>query len=148
MKLSQQYLQAEHWEFVSQYFVSEKGHSNSFFAHPENLLLSGLLSKFSSERVKEQSLKKILEARAFQRMSRAKKVRKFIPPYIKKINFDTNNIFDLLKWDKFEKNEITPPPLLQDLTDNELKSENLEKIIKEKIPGLFCLLCHSQHNER
>ena len=85
-------LSEEHWEYVSPYFVSEKGHSNSFFAHHENTMLCGLLSKFSSDYVKEQSLKKILEARALQRTTNSTKVRKFIPPYVKQVNFDANNI--------------------------------------------------------
>ena len=56
-----------------------------------------------SEEIKEQSLKKILEARVHQRQSRDKRIRKFIPPYVKQIDFDATNIIDLLKWNEYGK---------------------------------------------
>ena len=119
----------------------------SYFAHPENILLCGFLSPLSSDYVREQSLNKILEARKKQKQSKAKNVRRFIPPFLDKYNFDAENLFDFLRWDKFKRNQnVTPPPLLSKYTDDELK-EMLKAKTKcpEDIEGI---LCHSQHNER
>ena len=94
----------------------------SYFAHPENILLCGFLSPWSSDYVREQSLNKILEARKKQKQSKAKNVRRFIPPYLDRFNFDAENLFDFLRWDKFKRNQnVTPPPLLSKYTDDELK---------------------------
>ena len=99
-----------------------------YFAHPENLLLCGLLSPFSSDAVREKSLEKILEARKKQKGSKAKNVRKFIPPSLDKFNFDADNIFDLLKWERFKRNHnVTPPPLLSKHTDDELRVQSQDE---------------------
>ena len=118
----------------------------SYFAHPENLLMCGLLSPFSSDHVRQQSLEKILEARKKQKASKAKNVRKYIPPALSKYNFDADNIIDLLHWSKFIRNHnVTPPPLLSKHTDAELRQILETKKCPEEIEGI---LCHSQHNER
>ena len=118
-----------------------------YFAHPENLLLCGFLSPFSTDYVREQSLKKILEARKKQRASKAKKIRRFFPPSLDKYDFDANNIFDFLRWDMFKRNYVvTPPPLLSKYSDDELKAMlKAGSKCPEDIEGI---LCHSQHNER
>ena len=113
-----------------------------YFAHPENLLLCGLLSPFSSDYVKKKSLEKILEARKKQKKSKTKYPRKYFAPSLDKFDFEANNIFDLLKWIKFKK-PITPPPLLQNKTDNELK-----EMLHTRCTDFDGYLCHSQHNER
>lgn len=116
-----------------------------YFAHPENLLLCGFLSPFSTDYVREQSLKKILEARKKQRASKAKKVRRFFPPSLDKYDFEAANIFDFLRWDMFKRNYVvTPPPLLSKYTDDELK----EMLKTKTCPEIEGILCHSQHNER
>ena len=113
-----------------------------YFAHPENLLMCGLLSPFSTDYVRQKCLEKILEARKKQKRYKTKNVRKFFPPSLDKFNFDANNIFDLLKWNNFKK-PVTPPPLLKNKTDNELK-----EMLLRKCTDFDEMLCHSQHNER
>ena len=61
-------------------FVSFHTSLIRYFAHPENLLLCGLLSPFSSDYVKQKSLDKILEGRKKQKKCKAKYPRKYFPP--------------------------------------------------------------------
>ena len=143
LKMARNCLSNELFDFVSYYFWF-----NSYFAHPESIMLCGLLSKFSSPQVKEKSKQLILKSRATKRRSRARKVRRFKRPTEKQFNKNANNdILELIHWPEYRNCEITPPPYLDDLIDAEIKKD-VEKNLKEKIPSIYCVLCHSQHNER
>lgn len=104
-------LSEELWEKIAVYFVL-----NSYFAHPENLLLSCLLSSKSSDFDKERALVKIKEFRQVQRKSKAKRPRKFIPPDFNELNFSAETLFDLINWDTIAKSKKTPPPIMQNVT--------------------------------
>ena len=54
-------------------------------------------------------------------------------------NVDADNFLDLLDWDNVSHKVLTPPPILKNFSNEELKS-----IRKEDIPKI---LCHSQRNE-
>merc|ERR1712018_31793 len=100
--------------------------------------------------VKERSLSLILEFRAAERKSKSTKVRKFIPPEPHELNFDAQNLFELVNWEAIDKKKKTPPPILKDLSDEELKqmvskTTFLQDMVKDKIPKF---LCHSQDCER
>ena len=96
--------------------------NNSYFAHHENILLAAL----ADERVglREVGIKLILQAR--NRLSQQEKfVRQFIPP--KKLNLDAKkNYFELV--DLPNMTDLTPPPLLSDLSDMELLDKGKEEL--------------------
>ena len=142
LKMAKQCSTADHWEIIFGVFVW-----NSWWAHPENVMLCGMLSQFSTPKIKVRSRGKFLKARKTTRKSRAKKVRRFKHPKINQLNEESVDVLDLIDWTKFRNCEITDSPLLQDLIDEDC-NEDLEKNIKEKIPGVFCILCHNQHCER
>ena len=124
-------LSPAHFKICLKYFLI-----NSYFAHPENLLLCALLSPLSSANEKDRALELILQIRS---MERSNEVRKFFPIAENEVNCDSDNIIDLINWNEIDKYKMTPPPLLEKYSDEDLKSG---KIQLEK------LLCHSQHNER
>lgn len=128
-------LSEEDWNLIAEYFLV-----NSYMAHPENLLFSALMCPLSSQEVRERALALILEFRTVKKRSKSKKIRKFVKLNSSEVNFEANNLLDLIKWDKIAKSKKTAPPILQRLSDDELKglvsSQNSDKIPK--------LLCHSQ----
>ena len=85
----------------------------------------------------------ILDARARQRERDSDEVRLFTYPKEKWINFDASYIMDLLYWDKLPEKYITPPPILEDYTDDQL----IESVESNKLLDMPKLLGHSQRNE-
>ena len=136
MKRAKSCLDQGDWEHVKNYFIV-----NSFPAHPETVLFCAFVSSNSSDEEKYMALQKILEAR--RRHVNPDSVRKFIYPKEHEINWEAQSIMDILHWHKLKSDYITPPPLLQDFTDDELTEAYLSK---QKL-DLPKLLCHSQHNE-
>ena len=92
LKWSKECLTEELWELISDCFSHK-----SYFAHPENLLYCILMSSSSSDIDKETALNLILEFRDVQKKSRAKTVRKFIPPTGLEMNFEAENLIILKK---------------------------------------------------
>ena len=120
----------EHFNYVFKYFQN-----NCYFAHPENLLLCALLSSMSSDLDKQRAIALIAEFRNNQQRDT---VRKFVKPLPHEINYNSDNIIDLINWDTISEDKKTPPPILRKFTIEEL--ENGIDLPK--------LLCHSQHCER
>ena len=139
----------QHWEFLEDHFVR-----NSYFFQPENLLYCGLLSKFSTDEIRDKCEAKILKGRIARKKKKSKKVRKLKKPKKDEINFGADNLFDVLNWDKQSlKLKIRDPPLMDLLSPNEIKLIVQSLKSKNEIPPeilckIYKLLCHSQHCER
>ena len=78
-----------------------------------------------------------MEARRFQS---GRNLRKFIIPERGQVDLNANNIMDFIRWDTLSPENISPPPILQNYSDEELTNLSIEDI-----PNLKC---HSQENER
>ena len=68
-----------------------------------------------------------IEARQRQREDPPQDVRKFIQPKKDWINFEAWEILDLLHWNRLPEDYVTPPPILNNFTDEELIVSYLEK---------------------
>ena len=146
LRLSKQCLSRKYWEYIQAEFAP----INSYWAHPECLLFSGLVSPLSTAEEKQRSCDLILQFRAVQRKSKSKRVRKFTKPQAHQLNFEARTLVDLPIWNEIAKSQKNPPPVLQHLSDEELQhlaSQNtvFKTLAREKIPNLKC---HSQDNER
>lgn len=86
---------------------------NSYFAHPENVLIAMLFDK--DKNVRKLTAERILAVRKSQKQKK-NGIKRFIKP---KINFETVNYFDLIDWTKCI---ITEPPLTSKFTDVDLES--------------------------
>lgn len=107
---------------------------NSFFAHPENLLLAMI---FDNRRpIRELGLRRIIEARRVKSNS----VRVFKLP---KLNFQAADYIDIIIW---AESQITPPPILDNVSDKVLK----EMVEKERLNDIAipAFPCHTQAVER
>ena len=82
---------------------------NSFFSHPENLLLA----MFTNERsdIRKFALRRILISR---KQKRTRPVRSFCTPVI---NFEATSYIDMIDW---QKTPITEPPIVMDINNNTL----------------------------
>lgn len=85
---------------------------NGFFAHPEHLLLA--MIQDDKKYVRELGLRRILKARQID--ARRKTVRTFTPP---KINFNAQEYSEMINWMDCE---LSSPPLLAEISDDEIKS--------------------------
>ena len=114
-------------------------HINSYFAHPENLLVCGLLCPISTNEIKEKCLKMLLKIRHTVR-PQTDTIRQFFTLLPNETNPDADNIFDFINWDEPSlQNKLTFPPLLMKYSDDDLRNGLID---------LSDLLCHSQHVER
>lgn len=110
---------------------------NAYFAHCENILLGMIFDK--RQFVRELAFRRIKKAR-----SAATSARKF---HISPLNFTANDYIDLITWHEVQ---VTEPPLLSNLTEEELAElvlnpkaeENELAAIIRKLP------CHIQATER
>lgn len=103
---------------------------NAFFAHPENLLLSISMMADERQAFRDLALQRILEAR----MEVGTKIRTFsVPP----INFRAEEYVDLICW---ETVRVTPPPLLDDYSDDELKAAAAARPLP--LPPLLTPTCY------
>ena len=106
---------------------------NSYFAHPENLLLAMITDP--QPQIRELAARRILKARSVT----SKKLRLFQLP---KLNFNASKYYDLLYW----QDNITEPPLLKSVPEAKLRL-----FIDQKGDGELDLLrlpCHTQAVER
>ena len=111
------------------------------------MLVSALLSQFSSDYERETAAEKILEIRKIKRKSKSKKIRIFVPPTLNELDFGAQNLIKLIKWPKLKKFKLTEGPLIKHLLDNEIRSLGKGNCpeIRKKIAQL---LCHSQYCEQ
>lgn len=107
---------------------------NGFFGHPENVLLAML-----ADETKE--IRQIAYTRILQCRSNSSSLRKFNVP---EFNFKASNYFEIFDWDKIA---ITEPPLLQDLSIDELK-QITESTSNTSIQHIKKFPCHTQAVER
>lgn len=106
--------------------------ANAYFAHPENVLLAMLTD--SRDHIRELAVRRILKARK----ENCSGIRYFKVP---KLNFQATDYIDLINW---TETTITEPPLTK-----HLKNEELEFLVKEKIPlEIPRFPCHTQSVER
>lgn len=106
---------------------------NSYFAHPENLLLAMMTD--SQPCIRELALSRILTARS----ATSNKLRLFQLP---KVNLNASTYYDLLNWQE----NITEPPIIKSVSE-----ENLRLFVEQKRDEEFKLLrlpCHTQAVER
>lgn len=105
---------------------------NSFFAHPENLLVAMLFD--TREHIRNISLNRIIQAR---NNGGSSSVRTFNLPVL---NFFAEDYTEMIDW----KNcDITPPPFLSKISD-----KNLQIMVKNNCIELPNLPCHTQSVER
>jgi hypothetical protein len=108
---------------------------NSYFAHPENILITAVDD--SDYVVRRDAVDKIVCAR--QNVDANKDIRKFSKSSIN-LNLAANSYYDLIDW---TCSPITPPPLLSSLSDDELSAAaELGPIPMPRLP------CHTQAVER
>lgn len=106
---------------------------NSYFAHPENLLL-GMLTD-PQKHIRELAARRILKARNIK----TNKLRIFKLP---DINFNALSYIDLIDWQE----NVTEPPILKTIPD-----EDIQLLVEQKGEGEIILLrlpCHTQAVER
>lgn len=108
---------------------------NAYFAHLENLLLTMILDE--RYHIRELGYRRILKGR---QSAKKKKIRVFVPP---KINFEARDYTEIIDW---QSCKLTPPPLLRNVTDEEIKlfvNQDFKPIMDfKKFP------CHTQAVER
>lgn len=108
---------------------------NAYFAHPETLMLSMIIDE--RKHIRELGFRRILKAR---QSVETNGIRVFKPP---KINFEAKDYTEIIDW---QSCSLTPPPLLQKVTDEEIKlivSQDSSQILDfKKYP------CHTQAVER
>lgn len=107
---------------------------NSFFAHPENLLLAMLYD--NRPHIKELGLRRIIATRKNSKPG----LRIFKVP---KLNFEARYYTDMIVW---SESQVTSPPVLKDITDSEL--ENLVSSKSDTLIQLPEYPCHTQAVER
>ena len=81
---------------------------NAYFSNPENILLSMITD--DRKYIRELGLRRKLKAR-----SQKYGIRQFVIP---KLNFGANDYIDLIDWQNVN---ISEPPLLADISENEIK---------------------------
>ena len=98
--------------------------------------ISALFSKNAEDSRKALNL--IRESRINH--ARRQTVRSFTVPKEHQLNFNADTLMDFLNWEEFTTEEITPPPLLMNFSNRELK-----KLKKGDLPDLPA---HNQDCER
>jgi hypothetical protein len=117
--------------------VEKSIQNNSFYAHPENMLIAMLCDEDISVRYL-----------AYQRIVAARSVTSTIVRQFQKptINFNAKKYYDLIDWNKIK---TTEPPLTKKLSDNDLqllvKHGRNSETFKS---GTFKYPCHTQSVER
>ena len=105
--------------------------NNSYFCHPENILVAAVRN--DDKNIRKFACEKILQARSDHSDDR---IRCFDKSLIK-INFTCKSYLDMIDWDKAI---FASPPLLHDITSETIVSHS--KVILPNFP------CHSQDVER
>lgn len=107
---------------------------NSYFAHPENMLLAMLTD--DKKHIRELAARRILKARSTQQTSTT---RLFELPCI---NFNAATYIDLINWQE----KITEPPILKIFSDQEIR--HVVETGDEDHLTFLRLPCHTQAVER
>ncbi|KAL7636389.1 UNVERIFIED_CONTAM: hypothetical protein RMT77_000735 [Armadillidium vulgare] len=107
--------------------------NNSYFCHPENLLLAGVADE--RETIRRFSCQQIFQARK-KISSTNVQVRCFDKRQLN-VNLNATSYMEMIDWGS---TPITPPPLLDDISDDILVSN--QQILLPKYP------CHSVDVER
>jgi hypothetical protein len=105
--------------------------NNCYFAHPENILLAAVFDDDQS--IRQAACDKIIQAR---QNTMHNSIRVFSKSDIK-LDFSAVSYLEMIEWSSIN---ISPPPLLANISDEELR--HCQRSIFEKIP------CHSQAVER
>ena len=105
---------------------------NSYFAHPENIVISLLADQ--DEEVRRRGVLYILKAR--EDFDQESHPRQFLPP---QINLEAQSYWQLVDW---EKEQNTEPPLTMKMTKDEILRDLGEPNILPDYP------CHTQSVER
>ncbi|KAL4712560.1 hypothetical protein ACJJTC_007576 [Scirpophaga incertulas] len=111
---------------------------NGFFAHPEHVMIT--MTQDPRKHIRELGLRRIIKAR--ERDQKRKTIRTYVAP---KLNFSATDYTELNDWTNCQ---FSSPPLLKDVTDDELKTyiktEEVPKweILSQKMP------VHTQAVER
>ena len=108
---------------------------NSYFAHPENLLLSMMTDE--RPRIRELALRRILKARD---QPKRKGVRQFT---VQPINFDCKDYTAMIDWSMVS---VTEPPVTMSISDDDLR-----EFIREPTTPVVTFdryPCHTQAVER
>ena len=119
-------------ESNSQDIVQKVLRENSYFAHPENIVISFLSD--TREEVRQRGVLFILETR--EKFDPEEHPRQFLSP---KINFDTLSYEDMINWSDEQKFE---PPLTINMHKDEILKGFEQPIILDSYP------CHTQDVER
>ncbi len=104
---------------------------NSFWAHPENIMLCQIHANDIS--IRQDAISKVIRAREYARNEQEPKLRKFISPTI---DWNASNYFTMA-----ECESVTLPPLLSEYTEDQLSNVDTRRNI-QLIP------CHTQAFER
>lgn len=106
---------------------------NSYFAHPENLLLAMLSD--SEKHIRELALRRILKARREQ----SQDLRLF---HVPELNMNAEVYYDLINWQQ----QVTEPPILKQISTEELECFIVRG--EENKIDFLRLPCHTQAVER
>lgn len=109
--------------------------NNSYFAHPENIILSMLFDERPN--VRRLGCEKILNAR--ESGDEIEKVREYQRPVI---NFECNDYIDMIDWNKVDN--LTEPPFTRNWSYDDIMNYKTSNCIAEDLN----IPCHIQATER
>ena len=98
---------------------------NSYFAHSENILLAAVVDE--NKEVRRNAITKIIDCRQSESL-----LRQFNIP--QSLNINASNYIEMIDW---EKEAIHPPPILQEITDDDLGCDPCGLYCKSRAAGLF-----------
>ena len=140
VQLSRDLLEMDHPEVFS--VVMGCIEDNSYYLHPENVVLSMVTD--SDEKVRADGIQLIEKFRAQDEDRKQKcvglmKLRTFRKP--KNIDFSGKNYHSMVDFNEFDEYDVCSPPILRDYSIDDIKNCNFSEGFK-KVPS------HSQHVER
>lgn len=112
--------------------VEQNIQRNAFFAHPENVLVAGIVDL--NKQIRLDAVQRIIKARKDKENQVGTRI--FKPP---RINFSAAHYYEMIDWDN---ETVTPPPILESFTDDDLLKAIDHPLPISKIP------CHTQSVER
>ena len=125
----------EHYDHIIKYFDI-----NSYFAHPENVLVSAVFDP--DKTIQEQALLEIDALRKYWKKY-PNKVRHF-ELHVDRMDLKAKNYYEMIKWEKYPKRFIADPPFLKQYSMAQLRAhvDGTEIITLPAVPN------HSQAVER
>lgn len=106
---------------------------NRYYGHPENILIAMMEDERDS--IRQLAVERIMQARN-------EKLSSIRPFKIPKFNFQSEDYTELIDWDNCI---ITDPPLLKEITQNDLQSMCTDLSL---VKNTLNIPCHSQAVER